>query len=632
MIWPFPTRWTWTTVCDLRRLVTDSITVRSRSAAVASAVDAVTAIAAGLGRDDFANRLVVAAARVRRPATIICVVGEFKQGKSSLVNALLGQTVCPVDDDIATSAITLLLHGEVPRVEVRRRVDDGVIVSEVELASLAEWVCERGNPDNIKGVERVDISLPHPLLAGGLVIVDTPGMGGLGAGHAAATLAFLPFADGLVFVTDAAAELSAPEAEFLDRAAELCPNIAFVLSKTDLYPAWRKIAAIDAERRGQVDGGQPILPVSSMLFGTASEPGDETLAEASGIPALLEALDRSVVAPAKDLAADRAIGEAGGVLDQMEHQLQTELDVLEDPARLAEVVARLAGATTHLEQLRGPGARWGILVADRVSDLSNNSSYQFRKTMRTVSRDMEESIELLKSPADWDQLARRLQTDVADIVTDVFVGIERGAQATREAVVELIGEDSVDVAPWSSRREQVELASMWTDKSIDPASHRGGQQLGSALVGLRGAQSGIIMFGMVGRFLPAGAAALMMSNPVTIGIGAVFAGMQLADAKKRKVALRRQQARSNVRQFLDDVQFAVGNEIGEVIRDVQRAIRDEFTDRISELMRTYAETAQRAQQSAQQDGAENADRNVVLRSTLDRIAKARTSLSVLLAS
>ncbi len=605
--------------------MTDPVETRPPVVDVASLVDAVGAIATDIRRDDFAHRLVVATARVRRPATIICVVGEFKQGKSSLVNAMLGQAVCPVDDDIATSAITLLHYGDERVVDVRRRVDDGVVVEQVDSSTLAEWVSERGNPDNIRGVERVDISLPHPLLSSGLVIVDTPGMGGLGAGHAAATLAFLPFADGLVFVTDASAELSAPEAEFLDRAAELCPNIAFVLSKIDLYPAWRQIEAIDAGRRTGLDGSKPILPVSATLFGTDAEPGDETLADASGIPALLAALDAWVVAPAKDLAAQRAVDEAGGVLDQMEHQLQTELDVLVDPGHLAEVISRISVATTHLEQLRGPGARWSILVADRMSDLSNNSGFQFRKAMRNVSRDMEDSIELLKSPEDWQQLARRLQTDVADAVTDVFVSIERGAQATREAVADLIGEESVDTSPWSSRRE-IELASMWTDKGIDPTARKGTQQLGSALVGLRGAQSGIVLFGMMGRLLPAGAAALMMSNPVTVGIGAAFAGMQLADAHKRKIALRRQQARGNVRQFLDEVQFAIGNEINDVMREVQRGIRDEFTERISELLRTYAETAQQSQQASQRQSDAARERIVVLRAALDRIAKARASL------
>lgn len=604
----------------------------SRVLDVAAATDTVTAIASELGREDLAQRLSIAAARVRRPATIVCVVGEFKQGKSSLINALLGQAICPVDDDIATSAITLIRYGSEPLVEVRRRTDDGVVVDNIELSMLADWVSERGNPDNVRGVERVDISLPHPLLADGLAIVDTPGMGGLGAGHAASTLAFLPFADGLIFVSDASAEVSQPEAEFLERARELCPNVMFALTKTDLYPAWRHIADLDAAHDVAAMAEHPILPVSSMLHGTDEDPADDGFVAMSGIPALAEALQRWIVDPAKTIAAERAAGEAIGVLDQLDQQVRTELGVLTDPACLDEVVSRLADATSHLELLRGPGSRWSILVADQMADLSNGTSHRFRRAMRDVSSSMEESIELLKSSEDWDELARRLQTDVADAVADVFVGVERGARSTRDAVIELIGEASSEAWGLSSERERVELAAMWKDKGIDPISHRGGQRLGSALVGLRGAQSGIVMFGMMSRFLPVGTAALMMSNPVTIGIGAAFAGMQLADAHKRKIALRRQQARSNVRQYLDEVQFAIGNELSEVMRDVQRNIRDEFTQRIAELMRTYTETAQQAQRAAKDGGDAARTRVAALEPLLARVVGARSTFTGLSAT
>ena len=95
--------------------------------------------------------------------------------------------------------------------------------------------------------------------------------------------------------------------------------------------------------------------------------------------------------------------------------------------------------------------------------------------MRSVSRDIEVGIELLKTPDDWDQLARQLQTSVADAVTTVFVEIERGAQSTRHAVVDLIGEDSGDALSEPTRSVQVELASMWprcgrTGRSIRWAS------------------------------------------------------------------------------------------------------------------------------------------------------------------
>ncbi len=593
----------------------------------AAAVDAVAAIAVEFGRDDLANRLVVAAARVRRPATIVCVVGEFKQGKSSLINAMLGLDVCPVDDDIATSATTLLRFGDEPSVVVRRRRGDGVTVERVDPATLADWVTEGGNPDNSRGVERVDITLPHPLLANGLVIVDTPGMGGLGAGHAAATLSFLPFADGLIFVSDASSELSAPEVEFLASATGLCPNVVFALAKIDLYPSWRRIETINARLLHDQADAPVVVPVSSVLTPTGSELPDEKLVEMSGVATLLARIDSQIVSPAKAVAAQRALHEALGAVRQMKSALETELDVLDNPSHLAEIVARLTESTAHLEQLRGPGARWSIVVADRLSDLSSNTGHQFRGAMRSVSRDIEAGIELLKTPDDWDQLARQLQTSVADAVTKVFVEIEGGAQSTRHAVVDLIGEDSGDDLSASTRSVQVELASMWTSRGIDALGKRGTRQLSSALVGLRGAQGGIMMFGMMATFLPAGAAALLMSNPITISIGAAFAGVQLADARKRKIAQRRQQARSNVRQFLDDVQFAVGNEIGDALRDVQRSIRDEFTGRISELLRTYAETAQTAQRAATEHGEFAQQRVVALGASLERLSLAERSLA-----
>ena len=86
--------------------------------AVASAIARLVPILQQVGRADLVDRTTAAAARLRRPSTIVCVVGEFKQGKSSLVNGLLGQAVCPVDDDLARP-----VPGEVDR--LLRRGEQG---------------------------------------------------------------------------------------------------------------------------------------------------------------------------------------------------------------------------------------------------------------------------------------------------------------------------------------------------------------------------------------------------------------------------------------------------------------------------------------------------------------------------
>ena len=94
-------------------------------------------------------------------------------------------------------------------------------------------------------VETVEFGVPHPLLGHGITLVDTPGVGGLNGGHSAATLAFLPFADAVLFVSDATAELSAAELEWFGAAVERCKVTIPVLTKTDLVPAWRTVHELD---------------------------------------------------------------------------------------------------------------------------------------------------------------------------------------------------------------------------------------------------------------------------------------------------------------------------------------------------------------------------------------------------
>ncbi len=73
------------------------------------------------------------------------------------------------------------------------------------------------------------------------MLVETPGVGGLGSAHGAATISALPSAAAALLVSDAAQEYTGLELEFLAAAMKLCPNVACVVTKADLYPHWRQI-------------------------------------------------------------------------------------------------------------------------------------------------------------------------------------------------------------------------------------------------------------------------------------------------------------------------------------------------------------------------------------------------------
>jgi len=592
-------------------------------------VSAASAEMRGQGRTDLERRLIVSAARISRPATVVCVVGEFKAGKSSLINAMLGVTVCPVDDDLATSVITLLHFADEPAVRVRRQEGGRGIVESVDPSQLTDFIGEAGNPENRLGIERVEIGLPNALLRDGLTLVDTPGAGGLGAGYAAATLAFLPYVDGLIFATDASSELSATELDFLREATERCPSVLCALTKVDISPDWSQIAELD---RGHLDRAGlrvELLPVSSKLRGLAVDQRDRELNVESGFPALVQRLDTSVIRPAKSVAVDRAIADVRAIMAQLTPALRTELASLEDPSATAETVASLQAAQAHLEHLRGPGSRWSQLVGDRMTELANAANYGFRGSLRTVTQVMDERIEELKTPAEWEDLGRRLSSAVADAVAAVFATIEDGSARLRRDVVTLLREDSIELAESDARRVPLDVVAMWTNPAIEEARNRAGATMGQALTGLRGAQSGILMLGMLGTLMPAAAGALLLSTPITLGLGLAFAGGQLLDANRRKVAARRQKARAAVRQFLDDVGFEVGNQLGEALREIQRQIRDEFTERVTELHRTYADAAQRAEQDVRRGDAERDQRATETRAALERLERIdRTAASL----
>ncbi len=305
--------------------------------------------------------------------------------------------------------------------------------------------------------------------------------------------------------------------------------------------------------------------------------------------------------------------------------LEAEQQLLRDPGRRDAALAELEAAKQRLELLRGPGSRWGTLVGDRVADLTMSVNHAFRGGIRSLLRSIEERIETLKTPEEWDAVVRDLQTEVATLVTTAFVGIEEGAASVRQDVVDLLQDEDIGVpAARLAGVDAIDVRDLWTDKSLDPKER--GKRFRTGLTGLRGAQGGVMMFGMMGQFLPGAATTLLVSNPVLLGIGAVFGGIQLFDERKRRVAGRRQAARVQLRQFVDDVQFEIGDEVASQLREVHRRLRDEFTERLGELQRTYVDIAQRAQAAAEQDAATSAERAKLVSATLTGLREVRRDI------
>jgi ribosome biogenesis GTPase A len=113
----------------------------------------------------------------------VACVGQFKRGKSTLLNALVGQEVLPSGVVPVTTVPTILRSGE--RLEARVRTEAAEWQA-IPAGAVEEYVSEEKNPQNAKGVAAIEVFLPSPLLSTGMCLVDTPRLGSVFAANAAA--------------------------------------------------------------------------------------------------------------------------------------------------------------------------------------------------------------------------------------------------------------------------------------------------------------------------------------------------------------------------------------------------------------------------------------------------------------
>ncbi len=121
---------------------------------------------------------------------VLAVVGQFKRGKSSLMNAVIGRDILPTGVLPLTSAITVLKYGPGEKLTILRKGTSHP--EKVPISKIAEYVTEKGNPGNAKEVASASLELPVQFLRRGLEFVDTPGIGSAIEANTATTYDFLP--------------------------------------------------------------------------------------------------------------------------------------------------------------------------------------------------------------------------------------------------------------------------------------------------------------------------------------------------------------------------------------------------------------------------------------------------------
>lgn len=269
--------------------------------------------------------------KIRTNTFNLVVVGQFKRGKTSLINALLGIDILPVAVVPLTSIVTIMTYGEALRIKVYLNDDR---VAEIKPESLADYVTEKGNPKNVKNVREVVLTYPSPYLKDGVRLIDTPGVGSIYQHNTDVAYQYLPKSDAALFLLSVDQPMSKAELDFLKDVKEYSNKIFFLLNKADYLRESDLNESIEFSKnalREAMGSEVKLFPVSARLALEGSLAKSDEMVRKSLLPVFTDELHRFLMEEKGNVLLLSAANNLLRMLSQAKLELELELKSLTTP-------------------------------------------------------------------------------------------------------------------------------------------------------------------------------------------------------------------------------------------------------------------------------------------------------------
>jgi predicted GTPase len=286
-------------------------------------------------------RLEVLRQRLERERLQLAVLGQFKRGKSTFINALLGADVLPTGVIALTAVATFVAWRRESLVVVRFqdqvRTEQFAVQTPDEIRDvLFRFVAEEANPENKLGVERVELFYPSDILSDGTVIIDSPGVGSTLRHNTEAALRMLPECDAAFFVVSADPPITEVELEYLRRLKSKTSPVFFVLNKADyLRPDDQRSVAEFLKKvlteKSLIDAEGHIFCISARDGLDAKREGNNQALEMSGIAALEDHLVHALAREKNRWLEDAVRSKAVDILARSSAELDLRARALDMP-------------------------------------------------------------------------------------------------------------------------------------------------------------------------------------------------------------------------------------------------------------------------------------------------------------
>jgi tetratricopeptide (TPR) repeat protein/GTPase SAR1 family protein len=313
---------------------------------------------------------------------LITVMGEFNSGKSTFVNALLGEEVAPMGITPTTATINVVKYGRERGGRVVYRDGESRLVPWAKVPALLKGL----NPAEAMRIRVVEVLYPLDVLSR-VNVVDTPGLNSIQPEHEATAREFIAQADAVIWLFTVDQAGKATELEALQKIREAGKQILGVLNKIDRLPAMTELPQWLRPRSApEADDAAPPAPAASEAAPPEAAPGAAPEATADPLAAILEHLNDpqtglrellEVIVPFSGREALRGRKErdearlARANLPALEQALEERFFARSQAIKYAAARTRLLAlidkARAHTESLLGESQREALEQALRLS-------------------------------------------------------------------------------------------------------------------------------------------------------------------------------------------------------------------------------------------------------------------------
>jgi tRNA U34 5-carboxymethylaminomethyl modifying GTPase MnmE/TrmE len=356
--------------------------------------------AEALGAPERAKRLQAAREALLSDAFKLMVLGEFKRGKSTLINAMLGRDVLPARVAPCTAVITEVKHGETPRALLFPR--EGGEAQEVPVDRLRDYITVQGDEDEEEDEtpaasspwSKLELEYPLELLRQNVMVIDSPGLNE----HLTRTrlaLDYLAGADAVVVVLSCQQALSASELAFIDRelAGRNLRHVFFVWNHLDAVAGdASEVAAVEKrteeELAPRVGSSERVHYLSAREALVARKSGGEPAPAFGAFEKSLEQFLASERGRVKLLTPLRA---AETVLAEAQNHVIPEREaLLEQPLR--ELEERYARERPRLDALEARREKLLATIERRREALVKEAVASYQRFAAETSRDLPDEL------------------------------------------------------------------------------------------------------------------------------------------------------------------------------------------------------------------------------------------------